>query len=320
MDLRQLAAIAAVAEAGSFSAAARHLHTVQSNVSTHIARLERELGTTLVDRTTGSLTDEGEVVVDRARRVQHELESLRADVDSMLHDVSGEVRLGCIGTVSRWLVPNLLRLMASRHPLVRVVVVDATTTSLVPQVVNKSLDLAVVNLPLADAELATEPLFDEDRVLVVPHGHPLADCEHVGLRELADHELLLEPRGTPFRDELDQQAAAAGVAMRAQAEIDGIGLLASLAFERYGAAVLPATAAPDRIEMSCHRLRVDGLAPRSVGLVVPRRGRLSAPARAVRAAIGELVGCAALDGVHPSERDRAGVPDPRRTDIPSTRV
>jgi len=320
MDLRQLAAIAAVAEAGSFSAAARHLHTVQSNVSTHIARLERELGTTLVDRTTGSLTDEGEVVVDRARRVQHELESLRADVDSMLHDVSGEVRLGCIGTVSRWLVPNLLRLMASRHPLVRVVVVDATTTSLVPQVVNKSLDLAVVNLPLADAELATEPLFDEDRVLVVPHGHPLADCEHVELRELADHELLLEPRGTPFRDELDQQAAAAGVAMRAQAEIDGIGLLASLAFERYGAAVLPATAAPDRIEMSCHRLRVDGLAPRSVGLAVPRRGRLSAPARAVRAAIGELVGCAELDGVHPSERDRAPVPDPRGTDIPSTRV
>src|ERR671912_548342 len=283
MDLRQLAAIAAVAEAGSFSAAARHLHTVQSNVSTHIARLERELGTTLVDRTTGSLTDEGEVVVDRARRVQHELESLRADVDSMLHDVSGEVRLGCIGTVSRWLVPNLLRLMASRHPLVSVVVVDATTTSLVPQVVNKSLDLGGVTLPLADAELATEPLFEEDRVLVVPHGHPLADCEHVELRELADHELLLEPRGTPFRDELDQQ---------------------------------PATAAPDRIEMSCHRLRVDGLAPRSVGLAVPRRGRLSAPAGAVRAAIGELVGCAELDGVHPSERDRAGVPDPRGTDIP----
>jgi DNA-binding transcriptional LysR family regulator len=43
MDLRQLAALAAVADVGSFSAAARRLHTVQSNVSTHIARLEREL-------------------------------------------------------------------------------------------------------------------------------------------------------------------------------------------------------------------------------------------------------------------------------------
>ncbi|MGH9111535.1 MAG: LysR family transcriptional regulator [Acidimicrobiales bacterium] len=303
MDLRQLAALAAVADAGSFSAAARHLHTVQSNVSTHIARLERELGTTLVDRTTGSLTDEGELVVDRARRVQHELESLRADVDSMLHDVSGEVRLGCIGTVSRWLVPHLLGSMAARHPLVRVVIVDATTTSLVPQVISKSLDLAVVNLPLADAELATESLFDEDRVLVVPHGHPLAERERVDLRELADHELLLEPRGTPFRDELDLQAAAAGVALRAQAEIDGIGLLTSLAFERYGAAVLPATAAPDWIEMTCHRVRVDGLAPRSVGLAVPRRGRLSVPARAVRDAIGEQVARAGQAGVHPTKRE-----------------
>jgi molybdate transport repressor ModE-like protein len=100
MDLRQLAALAAVADAGSFSAAARRLHTVQSNVSTHIARLERELGATLVDRSNGALTEEGEVVVDRARRVHHELESLRSDVASMLHEVSGQVRLGCIGTAS----------------------------------------------------------------------------------------------------------------------------------------------------------------------------------------------------------------------------
>ena len=143
MDLRQLAALSAVAEAGSFSAAARRLHTVQSNVSTHVARLEQELGATLVDRATGGLTAEADVVVDRARRMQHEIESLRADVQSMLHEVSGPVRLGCIGTVSRWLVPRLLELMAERHPKVHVVIVDATTTSLVPQVVSDSLDLSV---------------------------------------------------------------------------------------------------------------------------------------------------------------------------------
>ena len=49
MDLRQLASLVAVAETGTFSAAAIKLHTVQSNVSTHVARLERELGVTLVD-------------------------------------------------------------------------------------------------------------------------------------------------------------------------------------------------------------------------------------------------------------------------------
>ncbi|HET7721324.1 MAG TPA: LysR family transcriptional regulator, partial [Acidimicrobiales bacterium] len=73
MDLRQLAALVAVAETGTFSAAAEALHTVQSNVSTHVARLERELGVTLVDRAAGRLTEEGELVVARARRIQGEL-------------------------------------------------------------------------------------------------------------------------------------------------------------------------------------------------------------------------------------------------------
>src|SRR5499426_1296218 len=155
MDLRQLTALTAVAEAGSFSAAARRLHTVQSNVSTHVARLERELGAALVDRSTGNLTEEGEVVVERARRIQHELDALRADIDSMLHQVAGDVRLGCIGSVSRWMAPRLLDLMAERHPLVHLVIVDATTTSLVPQVVADSLDLAVINVPAVTADLAT---------------------------------------------------------------------------------------------------------------------------------------------------------------------
>jgi LysR family hydrogen peroxide-inducible transcriptional activator len=300
MDLRQLAAIAAVAEAGSFSAAARRLHTVQSNVSTHVARLERELGAVLVDRTTGAMTAEGEVVVDRARRIQHEIESLRADVASMSHEVSGTVRLGCIGTVSRWLVPRLLDRMDESHPNVHVVIVDATTTSLVPQLIGESLDLAVVNVPLSQPALATEPLFDEDRIVLAPNDHPLAAHDRVQLADLADHELLLEPRGTAFRDELDDEAARIGVEMRVRAEIDGIRLLTSLAFEGFGPAMVPATAAPSWIEIACRRVAVDGLTPRSVGLATPRRGRLSAPAREVRTAIRELVVASDQEGVHPA--------------------
>ncbi len=311
MDLRQLAALTAVADSGSFSAAARRLHTVQSNVSTHVARLEQELGTLLVDRASGALTEEGEVVVERARRVQHELEAMRADVASMLHEVSGPVRLGCIGTVSRWLVPRLLDLVDGRHPNVHVVIVDATTTSLVPQVVAGSLDLAVVNLPLGTPELATEPLFDEDRIVLAPNAHPLAAHDRVDLAELANHALLLEPRGTAFRDELDDEAARVGVEMDVRAEIDGIRLLTSLAFEGYGPAMVPATAAPPWIEMACRRVAVDGLAPRSVGLAVPRRGRLSAPAREVRTAIRDLVASSEQHGVHPT-LDAPGTPNASR--------
>ena len=74
MDVRQLAAIVAVADHGTFSSAARALYTVQSNVSGHVAKLERELGVTLIDRANGGLTEEGERVVERARRILHEIE------------------------------------------------------------------------------------------------------------------------------------------------------------------------------------------------------------------------------------------------------
>src|SRR5918995_1654777 len=298
MDLRQLAALTAVADAGSFSAAARRLHTVQSNVSTHVARLERELGATLVDRSTGALPDEGDVAVARARRIHHELEALRADIEAMLHEVSGPVRLGCIGTVSRWLVPRLLELMAEHHPLVHVVVGDATTPSLAPQVVADSLALAVVNVPVSAGELVTEPLFDEERIILAPQDHPLAAHDRVTLAGATEHALLLEPRGTAFRDELDEEAARCGLTVRPQAEIDGIRLLTSLAYEGFGAAVVPATAAPRWYEPTCRRVRVEGLTPRSVGLATLRRGRLSAPARAVRAAIRDLVAATDQEGVH----------------------
>src|SRR5215213_2995482 len=94
MDLRQLSALVAVAERGTFSAAADALHTVQSNISTHIARLERELGATLVDRAAGRLTEEGEAVVARARRVRGELDALVADVASLRDEVAGPVSIG----------------------------------------------------------------------------------------------------------------------------------------------------------------------------------------------------------------------------------
>src|SRR5258708_5922032 len=129
MDFRQLNALVAVADHGGFSAAADALHTVQSNVSAHIARLERELGATLVDRGAGRLTEEGETVVARARRINAELDGLVADVGAIRHDVRGTTRLGVIGTTARWLVPRLLDLMGVLHPGLHLIVVDPTSTS-----------------------------------------------------------------------------------------------------------------------------------------------------------------------------------------------
>jgi DNA-binding transcriptional LysR family regulator len=292
MDLRQLNALLAVAEHGGFSAAARALHTVQSNVSTHVARLEKELGATLIDRATGRPTKEGEAVLTRATRIRAELEALSSDVASLGAKVAGTARLGMIGTTGRWLAPRLFEALEEHHPDVRVVLVDATTTSLVPRVDRGDLDLAVVNLPAETQDTQTQPLFDEDRILLAPLEHPLANLSAVGLRELAAHDLLLEPKGTAFRDVLDEQAAAAGVRLRARAEVDGMRLLASLVIAGFGAAVLPSSAmppVPPGVEPTWKVIAVDGLQPRSVGLAQRRRGLLSSPAAAVRELLLQVV-------------------------------
>jgi LysR family hydrogen peroxide-inducible transcriptional activator len=302
MDLRQLSALIAVAEGGSISAAARSLHTVQSNISSHLARLERELGVSLFDRTGGFLTEEGQAVVRRARRVQGELDALDADVAALRDEVTGTVRLGCIGTSARWLVPLVLEAVTAAHPKVHVIVVDATTNSLVPRLLADELDLAVVNLPVTHPELSTEPLFDEDRILIAPTDHPLAERDRIAFTDLADHPLLLEPSGTAFRDELDREAASAGIELHAKAEVDGLRLIATLAFQGFGAAITPATAAPDWLEGSWRRVPVDGLARRSVGLARRSRGLLPAPARALRETVIHVVATegARTEGVHPA--------------------
>ena len=289
MDLRQLNALVAIAETGSFSAAAEVLHTVQSNVSAHVARLEKELGVTLVDRAAGRLTEEGEAVVARARRVAVELDGIVADVAAVHHQVAGTVRLGMIGTTGRWLVPRLLEVLAERHPGVHLVVVEGTTTTLEPQLTTGRLDLAVVNLPVPDRDVVTQPLFDEDLVLVVRAEDPRAGRGVVPLADLDGLDVLLPLPGTAFRDDLDNVCRAAGVSLRPKAEIDGVRLLASLTFEGHGPAILPATALPQSLVERWSAVTVDGLPRRHVGIAQRRLGLPAAPARAVLALVRELV-------------------------------
>ena len=289
MDLRQLNPLIAVVEHRSFSAAARALHTVQSNVSTHVARLEKELGAVLVDRHTMQPTSEGKAVLERARRIRTELQAISDDIVSMRHEVAGEVRIGCIGTTGRWMATPLLRRLAERHPALHPVLVDATTTSLTPRVMNGDLDMAIVNTPVVEAGMDCEPLFDEERIIVVPKGHPLAGQGTISIEQLAEHPVMLTPRGTTFRDALDQELAASGVRLTAAAEVDGLRLLASLAYQGYAPALLPASAVSGYPEGDWSLVHVEGLARRSVGLVRNRRTTPSMPTRAARDVVLEVI-------------------------------
>ena len=261
------------------------MHTVQSNISTHIARLEDELGAILVDRSAGRLTPEGEVVLARARRINAELAALRADVASMTSHVTGQVRLGVIGTTGRWLLPPLLDELGQTHPDVETLVIDSTTTALMPLLESGELDLAVINLPLHHVEMVTSPLFEEELVVITPSGHELGvgGDRPITFAELEPHRLLLGPAGSKLRDHIDDAASQRHVHLRTLAELDGIRLTATLAFQGYGPAIVPVTAIPDwAARGDWHVLSLPEMPPRTVGSVMRRRGMLSAPAAVMR--------------------------------------
>lgn len=281
MDLRQLGALVAIADHGSFSAAADALSTVQSNVSAHVKKLELELNAELVDRSNGELTEAGRVVVFRARRARAELDALLSDVLALHHDVAGTVRIGVIGTTARWLVPHLLEIAPLRFPLLRLVFVESTTTALDSQLASGLVDLAVLTLPQIGTDQVFVPLFEEELVLVAEHSHPLATRGEIGLSELAGVPLLLPTRGTSFRDDIEHALRPLGLTLTARAEVDGTRLIASLVFDGWGPAILPATAVPPYLREEWATVRVREIPPRLVGMTQRERNLPSAPTRAV---------------------------------------
>lgn len=271
MEVRHLASLIAIAEQGSFSAAARHLRTVQSNVSAHISRLEKELGVVLVDRHSGKVTDEGAVVVERGRRIIHELQDIEADIHSTDAEIEGESRLGCLSTTGRWLIPVMLPLAHATHPKLRITVVEGGTLNLVPRLISGDLDAAIVHFPIADPELNVDPLFSEEIVLLAHPKFSWAARDTVTLAELANHQLLLAPRNTELRRIIEKTAASRKVALRAQAEIDGVRLLASLAIDGFGPTLVPSTAVPRIAADNLHVVQIPELPRRLVGWATKRR-------------------------------------------------
>jgi DNA-binding transcriptional LysR family regulator len=289
MDMRQLNALVAIADTGSFSAAATLLDTVQSNVSAHIKRLESELGTTLVDRASCTLTSSGDIVVARGRRAQHELEALKADVLALRHAVIGTVRVGIIGTTARWLVPQLLDVSPGRFPELQLVFIESTTTALEAQLTAGQVDVAVLNLPQSSADILLTPLFEEELVLVTASTGPFAGREEISVAELDGIPILLPRKGTAFRRELDEAMLAVGAKWTPRAEVDGTRLIASLTFEGYGPAILPATALPRYLAGQWSSVRVTELPRRTVGVAQRPQTLPSAPVRAVLDMLTEIV-------------------------------
>jgi len=234
-------------------------------------------------------TPEGQAVIERARRIRAEIQAIGDDILSMRDEVGGLVQIGCIGTTASWMATPLLERLCVSYPALHPVIMDASSKTLTSHVLNGELDMAVVNAPVVNAGLETEPLFDEERIVAAPAQHALGHRETITVDELAEHKLMLTPTGTTFRDAVDKELTEVGVELRAIAEVDGLRLLASLCYQGHTPALLPASAAFGYPDGEWTLVRVEGLSRRSVALVRNKRTTPSLPARASREVIREVI-------------------------------
>lgn len=288
MDIKQLKALIGVEDYGGFSSAASAMETVQSNISTHISKLEAELEVILIDRRTGALTVEGVTVSARARLILMELEAIKSDLFALKNDVRGSVRIGMIGTTARWLIPMLVPELKKRHPHLHLEFSEGTTTSLEARLQNGTLDLALVNKPNYSEDFAFRSLFEEEYVLVIPSTHHLAHKKSVKVVDLDQMDLLLPPRGIPFRDLLDTLAKRSKATLGIVAEVDGIRLISSMAFDGYAPAIIPATAVPHYLRGAWITVPVEDLPNRRIGISKRKRALDSAPATALLSLLDEV--------------------------------
>ena len=289
MDIRQLEALLAVAEEGSFTAAADRLHTVQSNVSEHVRQLEAEVGVQLIvrDRRGAVPTEFGVRVLDRARAIRSELDALRRDL-SMLQGLQvGHATLGVVGTVSPWLVPPLVAEIARVAPGVSLRLTEGASERLALEVAERELAFAVVTEPVADTRLVVEHVRDEALVGLLPASLDLGITEPVPLAALAEHAFILPPVGNPLRDEVDIAAGVAHLTLRVPVEVEGIRLIADLVGAGLGISIVPEAAIT--AHSAVQQVAIENMPPRRLALVRARGAQLTLADQAVHDAVARLV-------------------------------
>ena len=304
----------------------------------------------------GRLTEEGEVVVARARRMMAEMDAMVSDVIAMRHEVRGTVRVGMIGTTGRWLVPQLFARLRERHPEVRMTVADGTSTTLEPQLLSGQLDLAVVTMPVpgdARRRRCSRRISSSSFPSITPSSAPSGSAgaiDHrrhcpttrptarprMGQQPAAHRRAARQPAGpratgqpatasprcrssrarrhrAPAADaghraaRGDRRGRPAGGHHAAPVDgVDGLRMIASLTFDGYGPAILPATAVPGHLRDRFALVPLEGFPRRQVGVALRSRGLPSAPTRALIDLLYVVVQDPRplLEGLHPAAGSR----------------
>ncbi|MEV8421931.1 LysR family transcriptional regulator [Streptomyces niveus] len=245
MELQQMRYVIAVAEMSSFTKAAQRCLVVQSALSHQIARLEKELGARLFERTSRRvrLTPAGAAFLPAARQCLDAAERAAAEVAAAVGEVRGRLAVGLIPTVAAVDVPAVLREFHQRHPKARISLTVGASDELAEQVRQGDIEVAFLGIPVTARPrgVMARKLAEERLVAVVSPDHPLTDETSVDLRRLSSEVFVDLPAKTAGRAQSDLAFTAAGLTREVAFEVTNADYLARLVGAGLGVALLPPT-------------------------------------------------------------------------------
>ncbi|MFO7767243.1 MAG: selenium metabolism-associated LysR family transcriptional regulator [Pelovirga sp.] len=294
MTLRQLELFVAVAETGSFSRGGELLSLTQSTVSQHIAALEEEFGTRLLDRISKgvALTPGGKIFLQQARMILAEVDQL-AQAMNRFHGIEhASLELGASNIPANYLVPKLLPLLQECYPGISLNVRMGDTQQILDDLRCQRVELGLVGGRVEDALYNYTPILSDELVLIVGTGHPLCRVGTISLQHLFELELVLREPGSGTWQSLHNALLKAGCdpqTLRVLARLGSNEAVRRTVAAGYGCAFVSDLSVKESIERGeLYRIEVDGLKIiRQLWLAQMRERSCSPAAQAVKKLIME---------------------------------
>ena len=199
---RRLQVFHTVARLLSFTKAAETLHMTQPAVTFQIRQLEEYFNTRLFDRTHNriSLTAAGERVFGYADKILSLYGEMNTRVRELTGDVSGILIIGASTTIAEYVLPSVLAEFQAQHKNVNIRLSVSNSLGIVHQVENNSVDVGIVESPVANKNLAVEVCWHDKLVVICPRNHPFAAKQVVRVAELSELPFIAREEGSGTRE------------------------------------------------------------------------------------------------------------------------
>jgi DNA-binding transcriptional LysR family regulator len=284
MELDQLRLFVDLVREQSFTKVAERNYLTQPAVSLRIQKLEEELDTRLLERTTRRVlvTEDGRILNEYAREILRQVDEVRSVLLERQEKMVGVIRLATVHSVGLHELPVFLKAFINAYPQVNFHI-DYQLSDLVYHLVQEGeADLGVVAYPEPRANLETIPFLEDELVVICSPEHALARQDSVRLRELHEAAFIAFEEGIPTRRAIDAVLKRHGVRIQIKMQCDNIEILKKMVEVGLGISVVPAFSAQQEVRLGTLKcLPISNYSFKRPLSIVHRKGAtLSRPQRA----------------------------------------